>query len=274
MAGSLWSDRRRITIGLVATVFMLLYPDALWQIAAIVAGGVVGLVLLRGNSAASEDSAAADAPSSTSPANSRKLALGLITLFFVLLAGLPVLAEVTGRSDIDVFENFYRSGSLVFGGGHVVLPLLQSETVDTGRVTSDEFLAGYGATQAVPGPLFTFAAFLGSSINGVFSARWVGGLVTLAAIYIPSFLLVWGALPFWIRLRGSNRIGGVVAGINAVVVGLLLSALYNPIWKNGVVSAEDFGLVIVLFGMLAVWKLPPWLVVVAAVGGGYVLDWI
>jgi chromate transporter len=280
MAGTLWSDRRRITIGIAATVFMLLVPGALWQVAVIVLGGVIGLLLFRG-ARRDPDSDKADAgASSTGAAGSRKLALAVLVGFFVLLAGLPLLAETTGRDEIDVVENFYRSGSLVFGGGHVVLPLLQSETVGAGYIDNDQFVAGYGATQAVPGPLFTFAAFLGASVmgaddgDGIFSQPWIGGLVALAAIYVPSFLLVWGVLPFWERLGQSNRVRGAIAGVNAVVVGLLLSALYNPIWTGSVRNQEDFGLAIVLFGLLAIWKLPPWSVVVIAAAGGFVLEWL
>ena len=161
-----------------------------------------------------------------------------------------------------------------------MLPLLQSETVGAGYIDNDQFVAGYGAAQAVPGPLFTFAAYLGASItgagdgDGVFRQPWIGGLVTLAAIYIPSFLLVWGVLPFWTRLGRSNRVRGAISGVNAVVVGLLLSALYNPIWTGSVRHPEDFGLAIVLFGLLAIWKLPPWSVVVIAAAGGFVLVWL
>ena len=280
MAGTLWTDRRRITLGIVATVFMLLMPGAIWQVAAIVSGGVIGVALFRGHGDEDVDNTRAmrDRASSPRTPGSRKLALIVLGLFFVLLAGLPVLAEVTGRDEIDVFENFYRSGSLVFGGGHVVLPLLQSETVGAGYIDNDQFVAGYGAAQAVPGPLFTFAAYLGALVNvdgdGVFRQPWVGGLVTLIAIYIPSFLLVWGVLPFWARLGRSNRVRAAISGVNAVVVGLLLSALYNPIWTGSVRHAEDFGLAVVLFGLLAIWKLPPWLVVIVAAAGGFVLEWL
>ncbi len=278
MAGTLWSDRRRITIGIAATVFMLLVPGALWQVAVIVFGGILGLLLFRGagrDSNPEQDGADSSPSASSGP---RKLALAVLVGFFVLLVGLPALAKTTGRDEIDVTENFYRSGSLVFGGGHVVLPLLHSETVEAGYIDNDQFVAGYGAAQAVPGPLFAFAAFLGTSISnsddgdGLFSQPWIGGLVALAAIYVPSFLLVWGVLPFWKHLGQSNRVQGAIAGVNAVVVGLLLSALYSPIWTGSVRNAEDFGLAIVLFGLLAIWKLPPWSVVVVAAAGGFVLE--
>ena len=268
MAGSLWTDRRRVTLGIAAAVFMLLMPGAMWQIAVILAGAVAGILLFRNS-----DDSANDAQSAGS-SGAKKLALFALVIFFGLLVALPIVAETTGKDEIDVIENFYRSGSLVFGGGHVVLPLLQAETVGAGYIDNDQFVAGYGATQAMPGPLFTFASYLGAAMEegSFFGPRWVLGLVTLGAIFLPSFLLVWGVLPFWSRLAGSTRVRGVVAGINATVVGILLAALYNPIWAGSVISAEDFGLVMVLFGLLAIWKLPPWMVVVIAAAGGYALE--
>jgi len=239
---------------------------------------LIGFALFRGRAGDPGPEGAGGGDSSSGAPGSRKLALIALAVFFVLLAGLPVLAETTGRDEIDVFENFYRSGSLVFGGGHVVLPLLQSETVGAGYIENDQFVAGYGAAQAVPGPLFTFAAYLGASItgngDGVFAQPWIGGLVTLLAIYVPSFLLVWGVLPFWSRLGRSYRVRGAIYGVNAVVVGLLLAALYDPIWTGSVRRPEDFGLAIALFGLLAIWKLPPWSVVVIAAAGGFVLEWL
>jgi chromate transporter len=270
MAGSIWTDRRRVTLGIAAAVFMLLVPGALWQIAVIVIGGAVGLAMFRGAGTSS------DVKSDSKPAGSNRLAIVALGLFFALLISLPIIADATGREDIDVFENFYRSGSLVFGGGHVVLPLLQAETVEAGFIDNDQFVAGYGATQAVPGPLFTFASFLGASMNdgGIFGQKWLSGLVTLAAIFLPSFLIVWGALPFWTRLSASARIRGAVTGVNAAVVGLLLAALYNPIWTGSVFTMEDFGFVLALFGLLAIWKMPPWSVVAIAAAGGYLLELI
>ena len=264
MAGSLWTDRRRVTLGIAAAVFMLLMPGALWQIAVILAGAVVGTLLLKNT-----DPPASDAQS-TGSSGAKKLAPLALVIFFGLLVALPIVTDTTGRDEIDVFENFYRSGSLVFGGGHVVLPLLQAETVGAGYIENDQFVAGYGATQAMPGPLFTFASYLGAAMDdgSIFGEKWVSGLVTLAAIFLPSFLLIWGVLPFWSRLASSTRVRGVVAGINAAVVGILLAALYNPIWAGSVFSAEDFGLVMVLFGLLTIWKLPPWSVVVIAAPAG------
>ena len=270
MAGSLWTDRRRITLGIAAAVFMLLMPGAVWQIAVILAGAAVGTLLLKNTDASASDA------QSTGSSGAKRLALLALIIFFGLLLALPIVADTTGRDEIDVFENFYRSGSLVFGGGHVVLPLLQAETVGAGYIENDQFVAGYGATQAMPGPLFTFASYLGAAMNdgSIFGEKWVSGLVTLAAIFLPSFLLIWGVLPFWSRLASSIRVRGIVAGINAAVVGILLAALYSPIWTGSVFSAEDFGLVMVLFGLLTIWKLPPWSVVVIAAAGGYVLELI
>ncbi len=167
-------------------------------------------------------------------------------------------------------DSFFRSGSLVFGGGHVVLPLLQSEVVPPGWVSNDAFLAGYGAAQAVPGPLFTFAAYLGTVMsdepNGV-----AGGLICLLAIFASSFLLVIGAMPFWDALRRIGAVRNALLGVNAAVVGLLLAALYDPVWTSAILSPADFGLAIAAFTLLVFWKTPAWLVVVLTALGGWVL---
>jgi chromate transporter len=160
-------------------------------------------------------------------------------------------------------DAFYRAGSLVFGGGHVVLPLLKAEVVPTGWVDNDAFLAGYGAAQAVPGPLFTFAAFLGASMNQA-PTGWLGGLICLLAIFAPSFLLMVGALPFWEHLRRNLRTQAALLGINAAVVGLLLAALYQPVWTSAIHGPQDFGLALVALVALMFWKLPPWLVVLGS----------
>ena len=190
-----------------------------------------------------------------------RAALVLLIAFVALLALLPVASRVTESLPLDVFDSFYRSGSLVFGGGHVVLPLIEAEVVPPGWVTSDEFLAGYGAAQAVPGPLFTFAAFLGASVEGL-TPRWGGGLLALAAIFAPSFLLVPGVLPFWERVRGVARVRQALMGVNAAVVGLLLAALYDPLWISAIGRPADFAVAAGAFALLAFWKAPPWLVVV------------
>jgi chromate transporter len=160
-----------------------------------------------------------------------------------------------------VFEVFYRTGSLVFGGGHVVLPLLQASVVPPGWVSNDTFLAGYGAAQAVPGPLFTFAAYLGA-VMGPQPNGWAGAALCLIAVFLPSFLLVFGVLPFWDGLRRKPAAQAALRGVNAAVVGLLLAALYNPVWTAGITNASDFALAAVAFLLLFIWQTPPWLVVV------------
>jgi len=188
------------------------------------------------------------------------------------LAGLPLLAAITNNPALNLFDAFYRAGALVFGGGHVVLPLLQSEVVVTGWVENDAFLAGYGAAQAVPGPLFTFAAFLGTAAEGdtVFAGGLLGGLFCLVAIFLPSFLLIAGALPYWEQLRSDARLQAALAGVNAAVVGILLAALYNPVWTSAVHTSADFVMVLLALIALMVWKLPAWLVVL----GSGVIGWI
>jgi chromate transporter len=193
-----------------------------------------------------------------------------LTPFFLLLAGLPMVAEWAPSRTLAMVDSFFRAGSLVFGGGHVVLPLLQAEVVPSGWVSNEAFLAGYGAAQAVPGPLFTFAAFLGSSMTGQPSGL-LGGLVCLIAIFLPSFLLIVGALPFWEQLRRSTRMQTALAGINAAVVGLLLAALFTPVWTSAVFHPRDFGLALAAFVALVFWKLPPWLVVLGTGALGWLM---
>jgi chromate transporter len=192
-------------------------------------------------------------------------------LFFALLLGLPLLAGAVASHSLTVFEAFYRSGALVFGGGHVVLPLLQASVVPPGWVGNDAFLAGYGAAQAVPGPLFTFAAYLGAVMREQPSG-WIGGLICLVAIFLPSFLLVIGALPFWEQLRRRPLAQAALRGVNAAVVGLLLAALYNPVWTVGITSAGDFALASAAFLLLFMWQTPPWLVVILSAAGGALIS--
>jgi chromate transporter len=193
-----------------------------------------------------------------------------LVLFGVLLIGLPLARQVFPSHAVAVFDSFYRAGSLVFGGGHVVLPLLQAEVVPPGWVTNEEFIAGYGAAQAVPGPLFTFAAYLGA-VSHQPPNGWAGAAWALTAIFLPSFLLVVGALPFWEQLRGRAGIQSALGGINAAVVGLLLAAFYDPVWTSAITGHADFALALVAFGLLVVWKVSPWLVVlVSALGGGLI----
>jgi chromate transporter len=172
---------------------------------------------------------------------------------------------------LEVFDSFFRVGSLVFGGGHVVLPLLQTEVVGPGWVTNAQFVAGYGATQAVPGPLFTFSAYLGT-VMATEPNGWTGAALALVAIFLPSFLLIAGALPFWDILRSVPAFQSALKGINAAVVGLLLTALYKPVWTSAIFAPGDFGLGLSAFGLLMFWKWPPWLVVVISALGGELIS--
>ncbi len=260
MARNLCPDTPRITLMVAATCLVLLVPSAWGQVGVIAIAAVGGLLLFRPQHAEAHD----PLPISMR----RRVGLFWLALFLTLLIGLPLLAAMFPNQTLAMVDAFYRAGSLVFGGGHVVLPLLQSQVVPIGWVSNDAFLAGYGAAQAVPGPLFTFSAFLGASMKQAPSG-WLGGLVCLLAIFTPSFLLVVGALPFWERLRRNARTQAALLGINAAVVGLLLAALYHPVWTSAIRAPQDFGLALVALVALMFWKLPPWLVVVGSgVAGG------
>ena len=259
MARNLAPDRERATVAVIAAIIALALPSAWGQISGIIFGGLTGTVLLRNNTPMES----VLLPMPVTRAN------GLIALlFFVgLLLGLPLIAASTGNQTIHLFDTFYRTGSLVFGGGHVILPLLQAEVVPAGWISKDAFLAGYGATQAVPGPLTTFAAYLGEVIGG-----WKIALLCLVAVFLPSFLLVIGVLPFWNALRRVRSIQSALLGINAAVVGLLLAAFYSPVWTTGVLTRGDFGLALVAFLLLFLWQTPPWLVVgLCAIAGSLLL---
>ena len=263
MARNLCSDAARITVMLIAACVALLQTSAWGQVAVISAAALAGLLLFKPTPPAAHDALPVTL--------SRRAGAMWLSLFVLVLAGLPILAQLIPNQGLAMIDAFYRSGSLVFGGGHVVLPLLQAEVVPTGWVSNDVFLAGYGAAQAMPGPLFTFAAFLGASMSQAPSG-WLGGLLCLLAIFAPSFLLVLGALPFWESLRRSPRTQAALAGVNAAVVGLLLAALYQPVWTSAIFSARDFGLALVGLVALMVWKLPPWLVVVGSGTLGWLLS--
>ena len=263
MARNLCSDAARITVMLIAACVALLQTSAWGQVAVISAAALAGLLLFKPTPPAAHDALPVTL--------SRRAGAMWLSLFVLVLAGLPILAQLIPNQGLAMIDAFYRSGSLVFGGGHVVLPLLQAEVVPTGWVNNDVFLAGYGAAQAMPGPLFTFAAFLGASMSQAPSG-WLGGLLCLLAIFAPSFLLVLGALPFWESLRRSPRTQAALAGVNAAVVGLLLAALYQPVWTSAIFSARDFGLALVGLVALMVWKLPPWLVVVGSGALGWLLS--
>lgn len=259
MMRSLAPDRERATLAAAAAVIVLAIPSAWGQVGAIVLGGVAGVVLFKDT--ASDDHA------SLPLTVSRATGAWILAIFFLLLIGLPLLAAAAPSHALQMFEAFYRAGSLVFGGGHVVLPLLQASVVPPGWVTNDAFLAGYGAAQAVPGPLFTFAAYLGA-VMGPQPNGWLGAALGLVAIFLPSFFLVVGALPFWEQLRRRPAAQAALRGVNAAVVGLLLAALYDPVWTAGIARGADFALAIAAFLLLFMWKAPPWLVVILSAAGG------
>jgi chromate transporter len=294
MARTLCPDRERASIAVAATLIVLFDTSSAAQIAAIVLGGVAGLWLpgtvgvptaLVGNEQIGgddereerEERGGRDArgprgPRQTAAPVSRTLALIAIGLFFLLLIGLPLLRSLTGYEGAALVEAFYRSGALVFGGGHVVLPLLRESFVTTGFVSDDTFLAGYGAAQAVPGPLFTFAAYLGAvagaSPHGLAGAALGWAAIGLIAIFLPGILILIGALPFWDSFRTRPEAQAIMRGINAAVVGLLGAALYNPVWTSSVRTPRDFAIALVGFILLTVWRAPPLLVVgLSALGG-------
>jgi len=262
MMRSLAPDRARATLAVAAAALVLAVPSSWGQIGAIVLGAVIGLLLFR-------DAPPADHASLPHPV-SRTAAIAAIVVFFAILIGLPLVIAATPNHALQLFEVFYRSSSLVFGGGHVVLPLLQAAVVPPGWVSNDAFLAGYGAAQAVPGPLFTFSAYLGT-VMGPAPNGWAGAILCLVAMFLPAFLLVIGPLPFWDELRRRPAAQAALRGVNAAVVGLLLAALYNPVWTSGITSAGDFALGVAAFLLLFMWKTPPWLVVVFCAVGGAVL---
>lgn len=260
MARSLCPDALRVSLMAIAACIILLVPSAMGQLGVIVAAGVAGLLLFKPEQAAAHE---------TLPLTvGHRIGWICISLFFLLLIGLPILTQLIPSQTVAMVDIFYRAGSLVFGGGHVVLPLLQAEVVSAGHVGNDAFLAGYGAVQAMPGPLFTFAAFLGAAMNSGPSG-WIGGLICVVAIFVPSFLLVFGALPFWEKLRRNVRTRAALAGINAAVVGLLLAALYQPVWIGAIRAPHDFALALLAFVALMYWKLPPWLVVLGSGVAGW-----
>jgi len=261
MATNLCPDRPRITIALLAAIALLIFPIAIVQILILAVGGLIGWRLLRKNDVSK--------PSVLPLAIPRRLGAVSLTIFFTLLIAMPILRFIFPVQALALFDTFFRVGSLVFGGGHVVLPLLQREVVPVGWVTNDQFLTGYAAAQAVPGPLFTFSAYLGA-VSKPTPNGWLGTLIALVAIFLPSFLLVIGILPFWNRLRSIEAFQAALRGINAAVVGILLAALYQPIWTSAIHAPIDFALSLLAFGLLVIWKVPPWIVVVlsALIGVG------
>lgn len=260
MGRNLCPDRARLTLAIAAAALLLFLPGALIQAGVILGGGVIGWIIYRKSISISERHEPADW-------KHHLTAGACLAVFFLLLALLPVFASATGGRELKLFDGFYRAGALVFGGGHVVLPLLRAEVVPAGWIADDSFLAGYGAAQALPGPLFTFAAYLGTVIHSGPGA-WLGGLWCLFAIFLPAWLLIAGTLPFWHQLRSKTWAQAALRGANATVVGVLLAALYNPVWTEGVKSALDAATAAAAFAMLQWWKLPPWLVVLLSAAAG------
>ena len=261
MGTKLCPDKKRATIA-VAGAVALSFSSSPWvQVFVIAAGGCVGLFYLT---------QPVELPHTSMNLNvSRNMAIASVAIFFGLLVCLPIAAGVFHSQPLKLFDSFFRAGSLVFGGGHVVLPLLQSEVVPNGWILKEDFMAGYGAAQAIPGPLFTFTAYLGA-VSKVPPSGWTGAAICLIAAFLPSFLLVIGILPFWEKLRTYRNLRFAMQGINAAVVGLLLAALYNPVWTSAIYGPRDFGLALIAFLLLVFWKVPSWAVVaLSALAGGF-----
>jgi chromate transporter len=262
MARALAPDRERASLALLAAIAALAWPTGLGQVAIIAGGALAGARLVPGGGALG-------VPARSCPVR-RGLGASALGLFVALLAALPVARQAMPLPGLAVFDGFFRAGSLVFGGGHVVLPLLQAEVVPPGWVSAEQFVAGYGAAQAVPGPLFTFAAYLGA-VMAAGPGGLPGAALALGAVFLPSFLLVVGVLPFWEALRARPGVQAALRGINAAVVGLLLAALYRPVWTSAIRAPADVGLALGAFGLLAFWKAPGWLVVAVSAAGGAAL---
>ncbi|WP_053366716.1 chromate efflux transporter [Bacillus sp. FJAT-27245] len=243
------------TIAILAAAAMFLFPYSIAQLAVMVAAGTAGFLFCKKQ--------AGGPTAGTFTIVPRKLAIACLTVFFLLFLLLPAIRFY--GIEASLADSFYRSGALVFGGGHVVLPLLERELVPTGFITKGDFLAGYGLVQAMPGPLFTFSAYLGALVDG-----WTGAIIAILAVFLPGFLLLIAVLPFWEKVRSKPAIQSVVAGLNAGVVGLLGGAFYDPIFLSSITTRMDAALFTLFFGILAFWKTPPWLLVVVGAGAGYV----
>lgn len=263
MARSLIPDKQRAAIALVAVFTVVSFGGSIGQMGAIALGALAGVWLCRGQHISITQERL------TVPIT-RRAGIAAFVFFTLLLLGTPLLVALTGNEQLSLFESFYRSGSLVFGGGHVVLPLLREAMVLPGWVTNESFLAGYGLAQAVPGPLFTFAAYLGADASLV-TDPVSGSAIALIAIFLPGLLLVYGMLPFWDQFRGLSTAQYTMRGANAAVVGILCSALYDPVWTSAVHDPRDFTVVLTGFLLLTVWKTAPWVVVMLLATAGILL---
>jgi chromate transporter len=262
MARSLCPDARRASIAVIAVLIVLFIPSAVSQVAAILCGAVAGFWLCRMPSPESTGTKVVPV--------SRTAGVAAIVIFVLLLVGLPLLRRFGSSQGVALFDAFYRSGALVFGGGHVVLPLLRGAFVAPGWISDDTFLAGYGAAQAIPGPLFTFAAYLGAVV-GPAPHGITGAALGLIGIFLPGILILIGTLPFWHALRSRDEAQAAMRGVNAAVVGILGGALYNPLWITSVKTPGDFGVALTGLIMLAIWRAPPILVVILGALAGIVM---
>jgi len=270
VANALWGMARnacdsplKASFAALACVAILFAGSAWHQVLVIALAAITGAILIRDDSGNSE--------AEVVRRGSRAIGFSLLIVFAALLFGLPLVAQSVASGNLDAFTAFYRVGSLVFGGGHVVLPLLEAELVPTGWMTTDAFLAGYGAAQAIPGPMFALTGYLGNVIDpgGGYLGGWIGGVIAIVAVFLPSFLLLGAALPYWDALRSRTRIRSALSGVNAAVVGLLLAVLYTPVWTSSVHDASDFATVVIAAVLLAMWKAPSWLVVLLAAIAGF-----
>lgn len=253
MSIALCPDKTRASLAILACIGASLIPGVIGQILVILLGGIFGLFFLSSTKALPTNELTFQLSKSTG--------VCVLLFFFILLTLLPILSLYTGSYPVQLFDAFYRVGALVFGGGHVVLPLLQAKVVTTGWVDNSLFLAGYGAAQALPGPLFTFAGFLGAVSTNT-PNEWLGAIIALFAIFLPSFLLIIGVLPLWENLRQYPSMQRVILGVNASVVGLLLAAFYNPVWSNAIFSLNDYLLAVAAFLLLQFWRVQAWMVVI------------
>lgn len=262
MARTLTPDRSRAAIAVVALLTSLLVAGSIGQLAAILLGAIGGLFVAR--------TAAETRPATVRFPVRPAAGIACLAVFVAVLTGAPLLAAATGSGGLALFDALYRAGSLVFGGGHVVLPLLQAGVVDAGWMSAAQFLEGYGVAQAVPGPLFSFAAYIGAVVSVGPGGVW-GALIALVAVFLPGFLLLVGILPFWNSLRRRSWAQAAMRGANAAVVGILAAALYSPVFTTAVIDPGSFGLAVICFFLLVSWKAPPWIVVIIGAAGGILL---